>query len=134
MSVQRLKISIDLDGTLFAHRDFFCELMRLFQSAGHDVGRLTGHKAEAKEHDLAKLAADGFPAPSFYLGRPPDYMPFNGSIYKRDMIREHGIDIHFDDCDYGNKTSERLFEVDEQARLRLFRLPKDVEKAKEHGW
>lgn len=129
-----MKISIDLDGTLFAHLDFFRELMVSFQAHGHKVGILTGHKAEHEGHDLAKLANLGFPVPNFYLGRTPDYMPLNGSTFKRDMIRLHNIDLHFDDCDYGNKESERLFDENEHARVRLIRMPKDLEQAKKHGW
>lgn len=128
-----MRISIDLDGTLFAHVEFFRELARLFGAAGHTVIILTGHRAEHEEHDRKKLAALDI-YPDQYLGRTPDYMPLNGSIFKRDMIRQHGIDIHFDDCDYGNLTSEQLFEEDEHARVRLVRMPKDKEKAREHGW
>lgn len=128
-----MKVSIDLDGTLFAHRDFFRELMRLFQAAGHEVGVLTGHKAESEEHDRKKLTKDGF-NPDFYLGRTAGYMPLNGSIFKRDMIALHNIDIHFDDLDYGNLDSIRLFDESDHARLRLVTMPKDRVKAKEHGW
>lgn len=128
-----MKISIDLDGTLYDHPEFFCEFVRLFQAAGHQVGILTGHKAEHEQHDRDKLTVLNI-HPDFYLGRTPEYMPLNGSIFKRDMIRQHDIDLHFDDCDYGNKESERLFDEDEHARVRLIRLPKNVEKAKKHGW
>lgn len=128
-----MKISIDLDGTLYAHPVFFRELMSLFQAAGHQVGILTGHKAESESHDRKKLLADGF-SPDFYLGRTPAYMPLNGSVFKRNMIVAHNIDIHFDDLDYSNPDSERLFEEHELARTRLIRMPKDKEAARRHGW
>lgn len=128
-----MKISVDLDGTLYAHREFFNLVFSLFQSAGHQVGILTGHNDDSQAHDLDKLMHMGI-YPDFYLGRPVEYQPLNGSIFKRDMIREHSIDIHFDDLDYGNLTSTELFDEDEHARVRLIRMPKDREAAKRHGW
>lgn len=103
-----MKISIDLDGTLYFKPDFFCDFMSQMQRIGHAVGVLTGHKAESQCDDRVKLAAYRF-FPDFYLGRTPEYIPFNGAKFKCDMIRAHGIDIHFDDMDYGNLDTVRIF-------------------------
>lgn len=104
-----MKISLDLDGTLYHHPDFFRELMRLFLAAGHEVGILTGHRMDSGDHDIEKLIALGFPRPSFYFGRTPDYMHLNGAHYKSMIIAREGIDIHFDDYDYDNIDTIKLF-------------------------
>lgn len=128
-----MKISIDLDGTLYAHREFFRVLMELFQSVGHCVGILTGHSAESEVQDRAKLLAIGC-KPDFYLGRTERYTALNGAVFKREMIIEHNIDLHFDDNDYGNPVSIRLISELEFVRRRIVTLPKDNNKATEHGW
>jgi hypothetical protein len=117
-----VKVSIDLDGTLFAHPEFFVLVGTLLQAAGHQVGILTGHKADAEEHDRKKLAVLGF-TPDFYLGRTEAYMPLNGAHFKSDMIREHNIDIHFDDLDYCHPDTTRLFKANKHANDRVFVVP-----------
>lgn len=105
-----MKISIDLDGTLWQNMAFFRNLMTTFQAAGHDVGILTGHHMNGKYADIAKLSENGFPLPSFFYGKETDQdMATNGSYFKSRKIKECGIDIHFDDCDYGNLESEQIF-------------------------
>ena len=102
-----MKISVDIDGTLYAHKAFFRELFRLCGSAGHSIGILTGHSAECEQKDRAELAAMGFTV-DFYLGRTAEYMSRNGMHFKRDMILAHGIDLHFDDLDYGLADTTRI--------------------------
>jgi len=104
-----LTISMDLDGTLFDYLSFFKTLMLSFQSRGHKVGILTGHSCTCEIQDKNKLRALGFPEPDFYLGRTVKYMPLNGAHFKSDMIIRHGIDIHFDDYDYGLEDTVKLF-------------------------
>jgi hypothetical protein len=104
-----MKISLDLDGTLYRYPDFFRMLMIALQSAGHEVGILTGHSQDSEAHDRQKLARMGFPPPDFYFGRTPEYMPLNGAHRKSDVIRTQGIAMHFDDYDYDNPETIRLF-------------------------
>lgn len=104
-----MKISLDLDGTAFERPEFFSALMALFQSAGNEVGILTGHKSTAEDRDRRKLLQLGFPDPSFYFGRTEEYMPLNGAIFKSHIIDREGIDLHFDDCDYDHPDTIRLF-------------------------
>jgi len=118
-----MKISFDLDGTAWSHMAFFRALSTAMQATGHEVGVLTGHRAEAEAEDREKLRAAGFPELNFYLGRTEPYMPLNGAVFKSDMIRAHDIAIHFDDLDYSNPETERLFRADSAVWRRLFVVP-----------
>lgn len=118
-----MKISVDLDGTLYAHAAFFRAMFLAYQPAGHQVGVLTGHSAESEEHDRLKLSEMGF-MPSFYLGRTPAYIPRNGMYFKLDMIAEHGIDLHFDDLDYNHHDTTRILsEAPDELRQRIVIVP-----------
>lgn len=122
-----MKISLDLDGTCYYKPAFFKELMRLFLSAGHEVGILTGHRQSSAERDIAKLVEAGFPRPSFYFGRTEDYMSLNGAHYKSMIIDREGIDIHFDDYDYGNTDTIRLFkELGQEDKIVRMKCVKEV--------
>lgn len=105
-----MKISIDLDGTLWNHMNLFRTLMKLMQADGHQVGILTGHQHESAEDDTKLLVANGFPAPDFYFGRLPEDLPFNGAISKSRWILREGIDYHYDDLDYGLPETLALFQ------------------------
>jgi len=106
-----MKISIDYDGTLWSHMNFFREFMISMQHQGHTVGMLTGHTDQNgnRERDIDLMRKRLFPRPDFWFGRTEEYWAFNGSVYKSMVILREGIDIHFDDCDYGNPDSLRLF-------------------------
>lgn len=104
-----MKISIDLDGTLYSRMAFFRELMLAMQSRGHKVGILTGHGQDSEAHDVRRLMEAGFPKPDFYFGRTPEYMPLNGAHYKSMVIRREGITLHFDDYDFDNQDTARIF-------------------------
>lgn len=65
-----MKISIDFDGTLWSHMNFFRNFMQAFQTAGHCVGILTGHPIDQKAQDLKLMKARGFPTSDFYFGNP----------------------------------------------------------------
>ena len=117
-----MRISIDFDGTMWSHMGFFREFMRAMQSAGHQVGVLTGHSASTAEADIRLMIARGFPRPDFYLGRTTEYLPFNGAKFKLDMIRLHGIDYHFDDFDYDNPETTRLFDEVADIRHRIVKV------------
>lgn len=104
-----MKISIDYDGTMWDHMAFFRNLMISMKAAGHQVGALTGHEPHIRDNDIALMVSRGFPEPDFWFGRTPEYVPFNGAVYKSHIIKTEGIDIHFDDCDYANPETIRLF-------------------------
>ena len=104
-----MKISIDLDGTLWAHMDFFRNFMKAIQLQNHKVGILTGHNLENKQHDIDKMIANRFPIPDFYYGKETDQdKATNGAYFKARKIKEENIDIHFDDNDYDNPETYRL--------------------------
>lgn len=105
-----MKISIDFDGTLWDHMAFFRGFMIAMQAQGHQVGMLTGHTADGEEQDIDLMLTRGFPKPDFYFGRTPEYVPFNGAVFKTHIIKKEGIDIHFDDCDYALPETLRLFQ------------------------
>jgi len=94
-----MKISIDFDGTLWQHQDFFATLMKAMQAAGHEVGILTGHHMKTKSDDINLMLSRGFVEPDFYIGRPNDSEE-HGGTFKPRMIKEHSIDYHFDDFDF----------------------------------
>lgn len=104
-----MKISIDYDGTMWSHMNFFRQLMISMKAAGHSVGCLTGHEPRIRDSDISLMLSRGFPEPDFWFGRTPEYVPFNGAKFKSAMILQEGIDIHFDDFDYNNPETERLF-------------------------
>ena len=119
-----MKISIDYDGTMWSHMAFFRELMKAMQLQGHQVGVLTGHNEECREADIALMVDRGFPRPDFWFGRTAEYQPMNGSIFKSAVIEREGIDIHFDDCDFGNQRSREIFEERLGAgAYRVFKVP-----------
>lgn len=105
-----MKISIDLDGTLYSHMTFFKLLWLALKQHGHEVGILTGHSLESQATDRKIITDLGFPEPDFYLGRTPEHIPFNGAIFKIEMIKQHNIDMHYDDYDYDHPITTRLFE------------------------
>jgi hypothetical protein len=107
--MKKLKVSIDLDGTAYENVDFFNGLCWALTHAGHEVGVLTGHAHTSEEKDRERLSQLGYPVMSFYLGRPPEFMHLNGAHWKSRAIVEYGIDMHFDDYDYGYDETCRLF-------------------------
>lgn len=94
-----MKISFDLDGTLF-DQDIGLVLQVIFlnlQEAGHEVGILTGHAAGQRGNDLHKLERMGI-KPDFYIGSEkgfPDEQ--QNARWKAEQIRKYKIDYHFDD-------------------------------------
>lgn len=118
-----MKISIDLDGTLYFKPEFFHMFISAMQRNGHRVVILTGHSADSETHDREKLAKMGI-FPDFYHGRTIEYMPFNGAKFKCDTIRKYGIDIHFDDMDYDNEETIKIFNAPENADVlaKIFKI------------
>jgi len=124
-----VKISIDLDGTLWAKADFFCEFMRAMQARGHQVGILTGHAHASAVEDMARLYAAGFPIPDFYFGRTPEYIPLNGAHFKSMIIKREGIDLHFDDYDYDNADTIKLFaDLGQEERIARLKAQQPIKK------
>jgi hypothetical protein len=106
-----VKISIDFDGTMWSHMAFFRELMKSMKLLNHQVGCLTGHSDDGgnnRRNDIALMKARGFPEPDFWFGKTEEYQ--NSAKYKAMVILREGIDIHFDDCDYGNQETVKLFQ------------------------
>ena len=90
-----MKISIDLDGCLWHHQEFFREFMKAMQDAGHAVGILTSHKTIHEQADRALLEKRGFPEPNFYIGRANGVIDY--AAYKAHIILDCKIDLHFED-------------------------------------
>jgi FMN phosphatase YigB (HAD superfamily) len=125
-----VRISFDLDGTAYDFPEFFRELAWAMKERGHEVGVLTGHKHESAEHDSEKLVEMGFPRPDFYFGRTAEYMHLNGAHRKSDVIRDFEIAIHFDDYDYANPDTARLFaQLGQEGRIFRVRSKRELEAA-----
>lgn len=94
-----MKVSFDLDGTAWKHREFFAELARALQVAGHQVGILTAHSNDLRAADLRLWQARGFPEPDFFYNAA-DMIP-NGPIRERKLTlaKTAGINCHIDDWD-----------------------------------
>lgn len=108
---KKLKIAIDWDGTLWAHKRFFREFMEAMQAAGHQVGILTGHRERSRERDLQKMRDVGFPEPDFYLGNSNEVEPLpHGPVMKSKAIKDHGIDYYFDDFDFNEDRALPAYE------------------------
>ena len=129
-----MKISIDFDGTCWSRMAFFRELMKSFQAAGHKVGMLTGHRQEEKDKDIALMVSRGFPVPSFYFGRTPDYMHLNGAHYKSMIIKRESIDLHFDDYDYDNADTIKIFaELGQEEKIARVKARTPIRDPDGHG-
>src|SRR5260221_4970468 len=111
MTQKKLKISIDMDGTLWQNMGFFREFMLMMQGQGHQVGILTGHGLESEKPDIELMIARGFPKPDFWFGREEADLPYNGAEMKSRRILSENIDYHYDDLDYDNPVTFELFKV-----------------------
>ena len=107
-------ISIDLDCVLWHKQSFFRSFIKAMQQEGHKVGILTSHKVLHESADRALLRERGFVQPDFYIGRP---MSAGRATLeelaqlKAQAIREHGIDLHFDDGHGSDVFCARLREL-----------------------
>lgn len=115
-----MKISFDMDGTVWSHMAYFRTMMIAFKAQGHEIGILTGHRHTMKDDDIALLVARGFPKPDFWFGREEPDMPFNGAIMKSRRILSEKIDYHYDDLDFNNPDTLRLFK--EGLKEQFYRL------------
>ena len=48
---------------------------------------------------------------SIYFGRTPDYQGLNGAHFKVYIMQRECVDIHFDDYDFGNIETIRIFQA-----------------------
>lgn len=104
-----MRFSFDLDGVLYERTDMWREIMLALKAAGHEVGVLSGHHQHSEDHVRKKLVSMGFPVIDFYRGREGEMLAKNGAVMKAAAIEEMGIALHFDDFDFGNAETERLF-------------------------
>jgi FMN phosphatase YigB (HAD superfamily) len=92
-----MRISFDLDGTIYAYPEMFRRLYQAFRAAGHEVGILTGHNFSEQTLDLARLHSYGF-GPWDFLG----YTNTEGDVpatvaAKAQYLIDQVITLHFDD-------------------------------------
>ena len=117
-----MKISLDLDGTVWSHKAFFRAFMLAMQGAGHKVGILTAHRDIHRDADLLLLDKEGFPSPSFFLCRP--YQSSDSyAEFKAKTILSEKIDIAFDDCNFdGNEVEKMIHALLGKERHRLIKV------------
>ena len=92
-----MKVSIDFDGTFWENVAFFGEMGRAMQTAGHQVGILTGHSAEIEPEDRRLLLARCNFTPDFFLNRDETALLQEVREWKAGIIDREGINVHFDD-------------------------------------
>lgn len=97
-----MKISFDLDGTLFKYPNELIAFAKFMQGMGHEVGLLTGHSITHLEANVLPGIRQSGWEPSFYIGRdfepPPVWDSYEKDrFWKPEQIEKHNIDIHFDD-------------------------------------
>lgn len=98
-----MKISFDLDGTLFKYPNELLGFAFFMQKLGHKVGLLTGHNNKHVEANILPMFKQVGFTPDFYIGR--DFEPqepnwdhdIKNQVWKAKMLELHNIDIHFDD-------------------------------------
>ena len=113
-----MRFSFDLDGVCYERPEVFAAIAHALQSAGHEVGVLSGHRNGSGERTLDKLESLGFPRMDFFFGRRPEDMDKNGAVRKSQVIEEEGIALHFDDYDFNNTDTIRLFrELGQEGRV-----------------
>lgn len=92
-----MKISIDLDGTAWRHREFFGALTRAMKSTGHTIGILTSHEDTIKKADCDLFLARFGAVPDFWIGRYVNEPFMDHREWKIQKAKENNIDYHFDD-------------------------------------
>lgn len=95
-----MKVSFDLDGTAWKHREFFANLAKALQVAGHEVGILTAHADDIRDADLRLWRSRGFPEPNFFYNAA-DMAGIGGTLRDRKLTfaKSAGITCHIDDWD-----------------------------------
>jgi hypothetical protein len=83
-----MKISIDLDGTLFQNPDFYYELIGIFKITGHNVGVMSCHTKD----DFPKIGGLDF----WFTATGCENSLSEAESKAEIMIREK-IDVSFDD-------------------------------------
>lgn len=97
-----MRVSLDLDGTVWKYRKEFAWLFRILKASGHEVGILTAHTDHIKDADLHLLQARCSIVPDFFICK--DNKTFTDASestgkWKARMVLERDIDLHFDDFD-----------------------------------
>ena len=84
-----MKISFDLDGTLYRHKALQEMFLQLQQQ--NDVGILTGHIDTRQKEDLAKLKEMGI-EPDFHIGSPNGFdNEQESSKWKKQMLTNYSM-------------------------------------------
>lgn len=97
-----MHVTIDLDGTWYAHPAVFTDLAGALTAQGHTVGILTGHLPWQQDADRRWFADHGIPYPALALYCDPATLPEPYSVaavgrWKAQQCADHAIDVHFDD-------------------------------------
>lgn len=102
-----MKISIDLDDTLLKYPNEFIAMGLFLQKMGCEVGILSGRAMwDIEQNIVPALAPYGF-VPDFVIGGSNDGTDpdasytedMKGTTWKPKKIRDHKIDIHFDNAE-----------------------------------
>lgn len=115
-----MKFSIDIDGTLLAHPKFFEVFIRAMRNMGHQVGVLSGRPDSMMSSVTEWFNEHNVGEPDFCFMRSQEVEKAtpNGAHFKSMIIQQESIDFHFDDYDYDNPETERLFkELGQESRI-----------------
>lgn len=89
-----MKIGLDLDGTVYAHPEFFAELIKSMTEAGHEFYCVSSHGRDQWENDCERLMKKGVPA---YLISPDLMQDKRHASIKIKGDTASKLDLVFDD-------------------------------------
>lgn len=95
-----MKIGVDLDGTVWDHRDFFNEILRGLKLRGNLIGIVTAHQG-LKNKDIVLWLNRGLPEIDFYYSRDEYQFLESDTLlsWKTRICKENNISYLFDDFD-----------------------------------
>ena len=85
---ERLKVAIDLDGTMWAHPELFSEMARALKARGHSVGILTANHVSRERANRTRLRKAGFLRPDFFISKTTEELMIPLRTWKPRVMRD----------------------------------------------
>lgn len=88
-----MKVSIDLGGCYFEHKEYFDAMARAMQKDGHKVGIITGEREQNRNKIMSQL---GFVPDFLHLWGEFETI-VSGARWKVERMLSEGVALHYDD-------------------------------------